>query len=164
MQPPIQPYMPPPPRRSETQTWVWLLGGCFGVFVLGAIGVCYMIYNFGTTAGEFIAKMDEDMRAESKALRVHDAKFVTYQGNRYLVGTVQNTSKTESFDGGSVMFNLFDRTGAERDTVSDTTAEEIRPGKAWRFKIAVTDPWASRFVLDHIEATKSVPMPAPSGR
>lgn len=137
----MYPYQPPP--RSGTPIWVWILGGCGVIGCLGFCGVIYTIYFLGKTVVDSLQQMTADMQASAAFLKVQDQKLVTYKGQKYVVGTLKNTSKVDSYSDTTVDFPIYDAAGNHVDTAEDAAQAVLKPGQTRRFRALVNSSAAA---------------------
>src|SRR5947207_2138954 len=129
-------------RRRGMPTWAIVLlscGGC-GCFALVALFGGAMFLGFGVTRALF--DVMKEVRAASIDLKVQDDKIVTFQGRRYIVGTLKNISTRNRYSWVAIDLPLYEGAGKTFDSVMASTTEEIPPGGTWRFRAPITNPKA----------------------
>jgi hypothetical protein len=151
---PPPPGWGPPPKRG-TPVWVWFLVGCGGLFVLGSIAIGYFVVRVSRTVTSAIGQMAAESEAATKNLKVIDHKLTTYQGKRFIVGSVKNVSPTDTYESVSVSFTLFDKAGEEMEDGLDAEAESpLKPGAVWRFKAEVEDPAVKTYKVSDVSGMR----------
>jgi hypothetical protein len=148
--PPYPPYTQPP-QQSNTLKWViGSIAGCLGCAVLAF--VVPMLVSLGLFAGmrgtmdQMSQRMDQERKARMQAEReldVREHRMVSAGGKRFLVGSVQNRSKTRTYDLIRAEFWLYDKAGQRLPLLSAET-QGLKPGAVWRLKVPVRDKRAVR--------------------
>jgi len=131
----------------------WVIGsiaGCLGCGVL-AFAVP-MLISMGLFAGmrgtmdQMSQQMDQERKTRMQAERdldVREHRMVSAGGKRFLVGAVQNRSKTRTYDLIRAEFWLYDKAGQRLPPLSAET-QGLKPGAMWRLKVPVRDTRAVR--------------------
>jgi hypothetical protein len=121
------------------------------------ISAACFVYFVGRVAIDAIEKSYTEMKAAGTVLKIQDQKLTSWKGQKFVVGTLKNTSPSQSYDFVSVSFHVYDSKDLELETASDTTEVVLKPGGTWRFKAEVTEPTATRVVLEEVLGSKLTP-------